>query len=356
MRYELPKSYKRMAANGYPQPAMNRAQPSPAAPAEFRPRSHKIPTPPPSATNPAKSNATPQQSNTVSASTYQRLLVELQSRNREREHLRQVTQDLLAELSELNAKYEQAISSPPQRLSVAPMSRPKGMPLAPNQETALPAERRKLANSLPTFGFLERFLQPNHTPTERPKTDTLPSSTATGLPELRFLNRLRQANHHNPKPHNPKPRNPETHNPDNLNIDPALAKPDYSPAIDVPEPETSESNMAKLQRALSQLSAVEPQAPTHRNRIAEEAWTTDPSAPLDSVPPLSDGAYENDYEYESPYQKARQEHAKNTPLWMWLVAWLLLLPISAGLGYTFVQWVMNSGTPVQSPAAIEQAE
>ena len=78
------------------------------------------------------------------------------------------------------------------------------------------------------------------------------------------------------------------------------------------------------------------------------------SPPLVNMPPhLSELGEET----ESIYQRARQEHTNaRTPIWMWIVAWLLLLPISAGLGYTLVQWTIHSGSPTDLPAQVAPAE
>ena len=60
--------------------------------------------------------------------------------------------------------------------------------------------------------------------------------------------------------------------------------------------------------------------------------------------------------YDSLYMRAREEQRQSgSPTWIWLVAWLLLLPVSAGMGYTFVQWMVNTDAP-PPPAVVQQDE
>ena len=334
MKYELPKSYaKRTAANASPHSIMSHSSPRP--PAEFRPRTARPPAPQSSTTGSvgttrpqASSNATPSfqpqlhsGTNTVSASTYQRLLVELKSRQQENERLKQVTHQLLVQVSDLQTKYAQALASVP------PTGQSGVREPLPKKNSQPTAARQAIGKALTKMSVFDRLRQPHRGDSKSPDT----SRSTTPLPELSVLNRLRQTK-----------------------------RPTSSPSRDItPSGTTSSEN-----RAIPVASAS-PSSPPSPNTTAQQLQNRSQfdnpaefagSPALSLVSPLADDERMMEELGYSPYQKARQEQTQTTPLWMWLLAWLLLLPISAGLGYTFVQWVMNPGTPANSPPPIEQAE
>ncbi|MEL7475512.1 MAG: hypothetical protein AAGJ55_04695 [Cyanobacteria bacterium J06555_12] len=383
MKYELPKSYvKRAATNTSPPSIMS--HPNPRPPADFRPRParstapsplstpspHAVerartqpsPTTPPSFPSPRHSGTTP-----VSASTYQQLLVELRSRQQENEHLRHLTQQLLNDVSVLQAKYAQAIvSGAPTGHQLSALGQPSALgqtdvresllPLAASpsspQVSQPPVARQAIRKALATLSVFERPSPPHRKQDAPPK----PDRRGTPLPELSILNRLRQTKPPKSAIHQgvipvefnsseqalPEQALPELSTSELPSSDPqAIAAANTSlPSPESPSPSSSQPKHH---------SGVDRTGVDHRSKAADS-----PARLL--VSPLVEDERILDYDYASPYQKARQEQAQATPLWIWLLAWLLLLPISAGLGYTFVQWVMNPGAPSHSQPPIEQAE
>ena len=333
MKYELPKSYaKRTTANASPHSIMSHFSPRP--PAEFRPRPARPPATPASAVDPVGTNR-PQPSpnagtNTVSGSTYQRLLVELQSRQQENERLKQVTHQLLGEVSELQTKYAQALASVPST-GQSEVREP-----LPPQASHPKAARQAIGKALTKLSGFDRLRQPHRGDSESPKANR----STTPLPELSVLNRLRRTQQ--PMPTAPKGKTPSGKTSSQVTSSGSTSSANGSiPAANASPPSPPLLNTTSPQRQ-------------HRAEFDNPVNIAESPA-LSLVPPLADDERMTDYDY-SPYQKARQEQAQTTPLWMWLLAWLLLLPISAGLGYTFVQWVMNPGGPANSPPPIEQAE
>ncbi|MGK7912040.1 MAG: hypothetical protein AB4050_11265 [Synechococcus sp.] len=387
MRYELPKSYtQRESTTPSPHSIPPKAQSRNSA-AEYRPRPSQpispLPlqsqlTPSASATaavgavtaqpsSKPSSNLRSDTNTAVSASTYQQLLSELQARNRENEHLKHVTQKLLKDFSDLQAKYAQVISSSPQNQHSKPRPLPqpnsgaveafethvshvtnlKRSPSSPSslQSPSLQAtpssNRQLIGNALAKLSFLDRLRQPTSTNNGPPKAKQsitqMAAENSSSLPELRVLNRLRHA------------KKSTLDRAENAHLSEGVAA-THHPSVSAP---------VTTNPAPSPNPSPEPSqtAPSQSRSQAINNAATSFSLPLSVVPPVAvDNNPSADYDYDSPYQKARQEQENATPLWMWLVAWLLLLPISAGLGYTFVQWVMNPGTPTNSPPPIEQAE
>ncbi|MEM9567136.1 MAG: hypothetical protein AAF974_02425 [Cyanobacteria bacterium P01_E01_bin.34] len=293
----------------------------------------------------------------VSASTYQRLLVELRARQQENEHLRHLTQQLRNDMSVLQAKYAQAIASAPPtgqpdvlgqsggagptdtRESLTPITAPPSSP----QDRQPQAARQAISRALAKLNAFERPSPSNPKQSEQPNSER----SATPLPELSILNRLRETKE-------PKPT-----------ILPQGVRPAELNSLEQTLPEISASKSSSSgARAIPDTSAPSPspESPSSvsfqlENRAGvENRPKVDGPPSLSPVFPLLEDEPILDFDSFSPYQKARQEHAQTAPIWMWLLAWLLLLPISAGLGYTFVQWVMNPGAPSSSPPLLEQAE
>ena len=284
MRYELPKSYsERRVASGQPKLFFPQSKPSSAAagnPSGTLQTAAGNPTPP-------QSTSVPPRQDFIPAADYQALLLELRQRDKDHERLQQVFKQLLADFSKLQTNYEQVVSkldrsSPPPSAGDRNPTAPHPYRYAPERRPQ--SVRRKIADAPPA-----------------------PHNSDSNLPELSFLNRLRE-----------KERNPSW------------------------RPERSANGMANTAE-MATYDAVTPQTGGNPpDRTLENA-----------APRLSELGDERD----SVYQRARQEHTNGrTPIWMWVVAWLLLLPISAGLGYTLVQWTMNSGSPSDLPAQIAPAE
>ena len=281
-----------MVAPGQPQVFVSHAQPAAAG---ERGRSSQAPSVGRHPTSRQTTTAPPSQ-NVISTAAYQQLLAELHQRNQDHERLQQVFKQLLTDFSNLQNQYERAISK---IAKTSPsLSSPTGDPAVP----------------LHTYNHeRERTPQPAR---RREVTDAVPPDRTASrndvgnLPELSILNRLR--------------------------------KQAGDPSSRLEQNSKSMANSAVMANLAARANPA-PQAAIGNH-------------PLPLVEGIAPSQLDRD-EHDSAYQRARQEHTQGgTPLWMWMVAWLLLLPISAGLGYAVVQWTMNSANSVDIPAQITPAE
>lgn len=300
MRYELPKSYSGRAtvSNRHitpmplPEEAQNRS-PYPNQPGYTSQLETMTPERLASAPEPPLQRLP---KNVVPAAYYTKLLAEYESCTRQNKQLRQTLEQLLGDISNMQAKYEQVVAEAVASRPSPPLIRPPSSSFYANKMDGQLHQRQPR----PALEAISPAPQDNN----RNLTNFNKADLNKLLPRLSFLNRLRQSGQKSA----PSPQQ-------------------YAPQQDAYQLDGVNS--------LSDFQGVQP-SPTNFS---------------------SQQAVAQDIECDSPYMRAREEQAQNgSPLWIWLVAWLLLLPVSAGLGYTFVQWMVNADAPTPTPTVIQEAE
>ncbi len=181
-------------------------------------------------------------------------------------------------------------------------------------------------------------LAPSLTPV--PPLPSQPESRADQRSDLSFLSDLRQRQ---APLATPQPKQ---------TVQPQIAQPIPYPVQPLQPPQPLPQSTPQWQeapKAWQDLRHSQPQSPAPQS---QPTWGTTPT-PARGQSDTHPDTYDQQPQYDSLYEKVRhQQDDQSTPMWMWLVAAVVLLTISFGTGFLMVRHFIGRSAP---PPPVENA-